>query len=181
MASLLARFNEYRANPDPRARAANTLALLLASNAPTYPIYLYFLVGWAAWPSLIPLVGAPVFAAVPAAMRRSRLGGTVLLVAVSTVNTALYALLFGAAADLQLFFLPCISLGLFFHHRERWLAWALAGLPLVLFILLRGHEHGIRPYDAAQYARMRTLSEWSVATLTWFMMVTFGGMMRAQR
>jgi hypothetical protein len=156
--AALQRFNAYRANPDPRTAAANTLALVLAYNGPCYPLYLYFLVGRAFWPSLIPLWAAPLFL-------------------LSTLNTVIYVLLFGARAELQLFLLPCIALGLFFSHRERLLAWALAAVPLALFVWLRHYQGApIRPFSDAQYRAMATLSEVSVATLTWFMMVLFGGM-----
>lgn len=178
MRRLIARLAAYRANPDPRAQAANTLALLLASNGPVYPIYLWFVVGSAAWPSLIPMVGVPVFAAVPAMMRRSRLGGTLLLLAIADFNTGLYSWLFGAPAGLYLFLLPCIALGLFFPYRQRWLAWGASAVPLGLFVLLSRHMQGLLQYSAVQYAHLFTLSSYSVATLTWFMMVTFCTMTR---
>jgi hypothetical protein len=175
--AALQRFNAYRANPDPRTAAANTLALVLAYNGPCYPLYLYFLVGRAFWPSLIPLWAAPLFALVPFVARRNPLAGRVMLILLSTLNTVIYVLLFGARAELQLFLLPCIALGLFFSHRERLLAWALAAVPLALFVWLRHYQGApIRPFSDAQYRAMATLSEVSVATLTWFMMVLFGGM-----
>jgi hypothetical protein len=174
---MFQRFNAYRAHPDPRTASANTLALVLAYNGPCYPLYLYWLIGPAFWPSLISLWAVPLYALVPMLSRRNSLAGRVVLMAVSTLNTVSYVLLFGARAELQLFLLPCIALGLLFSHAERRLAWALAAVPLALFVWLR-HYHGapIRPFSDSQYHAMATLTEVSVATLTWFLTVLFGAM-----
>jgi hypothetical protein len=176
--AVLSRLNAYRANPDPRAAAANTLALLLASNGPTYPFYVYLLVGRGFWPALIELWTFPLLILVPWLARRNSLAGRVLLVACSTLNTMIFVLLFGPRAELQLFLLPCIALGLFFHHRERYLAMALSGIALGLFVWLRAY-HGmpLKTFTDAQYASLATMNEISVASLSWFMMVLFGGMM----
>jgi hypothetical protein len=178
--AMLARLNAYRDNPDPRAAAANTLALLLASNGPTYPIYVYLLVGPRFWPVLVELWTFPLLILVPWLARRNSLAGRVALVVLSTLNTTIFVLLLGPRAGLQLFFLPCIALGVFFHHRERYLAMALAGIPLILFVWLR-HYHGVplRVYTPAQYESLRTMNEISVACLTWFLMVLFSGMTTA--
>ncbi len=176
--AILHRLNAYRANPDPRAAAANTLALLLASNGPTYPLYVYLLVGRGFWPALIELWTFPLLILVPWVARRQSLAGRVLLVAVSTLNTMIFVLLFGPRAELQLFLLPCIALGLFFHHRERYLAMALSGIALGLFVWLRTY-HGtpLKTFSDAQYTALAAMNEISVACLTWFLMVLFAGMM----
>jgi hypothetical protein len=170
----LRHYNAYRAHPDPRMAAGNTLALALASNGPLYPIYLFLLDGWGFWPSLIPMVSVPVFALVPAIARRHTLAGRVVMLGVSTFNSVLYALLFGVRSELQLFLLPCMTLGLLFPYRQRWLGWTLALLPLAAFLWLLARAGGpVHPYTDAQFHSMALLSEASLGTLSWFMMLLF--------
>jgi hypothetical protein len=176
----LARFNAYRAHPDPFTASANTFALVLAGDGPFYPLYLYFLIGRGFWPSLIALWVVPVYALIPWLARRHSLAARMVLMVASIANTTLYTVLFGAGARLQLFLLPCIALGLFFHHRERYLAWALGGIALGMFMWLRMAGFApIRPFSAADYRAMATLTSLSVATLSWFLLVLFGSMIHA--
>ena len=163
-------FLAYRANPDPPAASANTLALVLAYNGPAFPLYLYLLAGNAYRLSLLELWSVPAFALVPYVARRHSLVGRLMLAALSTLNTVIFVLLYGARAELQMFLLPCILLGLLFP-RERLLAWAVAGVPLLAFVLLRHHLHGVGRFTDAQYAAMAGLNEVSAATLVWFMAV----------
>ena len=58
--------------------------------------------------------------------------------------------------------------------------YALAGLPLLLFVALRHAAiHPLVALTDRQYAAMRSLDDVSVATLTWFMMAMFGTMTSA--
>lgn len=180
--ALLARFNAYRAHPDPHMQAANTFALVLASDGPLYPLYLWFLIGRGFWPSLLPLWVVPVYGLLPLFARRRPQAARVLLVVASIANITLYTLLFGAPAEFQLFLLPCITLSLFFHRRERLLAWALGGVALGLFVALRHDPFGgVCRYSGADYHAIAGLSEVTVATLSWFLMALFGAMFHDAR
>jgi len=56
----------YAAHDDPRAALGNLVALLIVSNQPFYPLYVYWLVGSAAWVALVSFFSTPFFFAVPA-------------------------------------------------------------------------------------------------------------------
>ena len=72
---LIERVRRYADNPDPMAKVAGTVALVVASNQPFYPLYLYAIVGNQAWPAWLTLLTTPFFLAVPAVARRYPLAG----------------------------------------------------------------------------------------------------------
>ena len=49
----------YGANPDPRVASCNTIALLVASNQPFYPLYVYFSVSRHVAPVLLTFLSTP--------------------------------------------------------------------------------------------------------------------------
>src|ERR1700760_1977364 len=95
LAGLLKAFRDYKANPDPLAELANTVALVVAGNQPFYPLYLHFIVGRSAWPIWITLITTPLFALVPAVARRSSVAGRAMLPAIGTANGVLAVKLIG--------------------------------------------------------------------------------------
>ena len=76
---LAAMVRAYAHHPDPRVAAANVISLLVASNQPFYPLYLFWLVSadiTAAW---FTFLSTPFFLAVPAlAQLAQRTTGSVL-------------------------------------------------------------------------------------------------------
>ena len=77
--TILLRLREYVLNPDPMAKAAGTVAVLVAGNQPFYPPYLHAIAGTAAWPAWFTLLSTPLFVAVPAVARRYSVAGRALL------------------------------------------------------------------------------------------------------
>jgi hypothetical protein len=69
----------YGANPDPRVASCNTIALLVASNQPFYPLYVYLAVSPHIAPTFLTFLSTPFFLAVPALSRRSPAFGRALL------------------------------------------------------------------------------------------------------
>ena len=88
----------YAANPDPRVASCNTIALLVASNQPFYPLYVYFSVSPHIAPTLLTFLSTPFFLAIPAISRRSPVLGRALLPLTGLANVVVSAKAFGAAS-----------------------------------------------------------------------------------
>lgn len=164
---LLARFRDYKDHPDPSARIANTVALVVAGNLPFYPLYLHAIVGVAAWPSWITLMTLPLFAAVPAVARWNTLAGRAMLPVVGVVNSILAVKLIGADTGVELFLLPCVLLAtLLFRATERIVMAAVFAWPLVAyFVLDKAVGAPIRTYSAEEYRSVIAMHAFSVACL----------------
>jgi hypothetical protein len=173
---LWRRFQAWRGSDDPQVAAANAVALVVASNTPFYPFYVW----WAAGADGMPYVWAtlcsfPLFLAVPSVSRRAPLVGRAMLPIVGVANTMFCTWLLGAAAGTELFNLPCIALGaMLFRPAERWLRLALIALPIAVLFVLHGH-YAAPPhlYSAEQYRALFTINLFSVATLTGFLGLVF--------
>ncbi len=133
-------FWRYAAHPDPLVATGNLLALMLGGNTPFYPLFVYALVGNAAFPRAFwGLLVLPVFMAVPAVARRAPLSGRVLLVAAGTANTVLCSYVYGIASGVWLFLVPCAALAtLLFRVGERRALVLAALLPIGAYMLLTG-------------------------------------------
>ena len=59
----------YAAHPDPLVASANFIALLVASNQPFYPLYVYWLATTNIEPVWYTFLSTPFFLAVPALSR----------------------------------------------------------------------------------------------------------------
>ena len=164
---------DYIFHPDPLTAKSNLIAFVISSNGPFYPLYVYLLIGRAALPTLLTMLASPVFLIVPAVSRRSGLAGRVALPVVGTLNTIWCIKLLGLSSGVELFLLPCISLGaLSFTAAERRLRWAVLALPFV-FYLWQNHAGGLgaplRGFTPAQDGALRSLNIASVGTLTAFL------------
>lgn len=176
---LAAMVRAYAHHPDPRVAAANVISLLVASNQPFYPLYLFWLVSadiTAAW---FTFLSTPFFLAVPALARRNDVAGRALLPLAGIGNSMLSAWLFGTASAVEIFLFPCgvIALLLFRPH-ERVVGLALAALAFSAFLLVHdayGEPLGL--YDAAQYAAMARLNLVSASMLTAFVAIVFSGVL----
>lgn len=163
----------YIAHPDPLTAKSSLIAFVIASNGPFYPLYIYLLIGWAAWPTGLTMLASPVFMLLPALSRRNSLAGRLALPLVGTVNTVWCTKLLGMASGVELFLLPCISLAaLSFTVNERRIAWAVLALPFA-FYLWQNHGGGIGgpllSFTNAQNEAIRSLNIASVGTLTAFL------------
>jgi hypothetical protein len=165
----MAALKAYSDHPDPRVATANFFALLVASNQPFYPLYLYWTVGPDIGPSAWTFLSTPFFLAVPALSRRNTLFGRALLPMAGIANTLLCAKVFGVASGVEIFLLPCAVLALLiFRPHERWIAaFPLAGVCFLAYLLFHdSYGAPVHLYTAAEYAALLRLNMMSAAALT---------------
>ena len=176
---LTAMVRAYAHHPDPRVAAANMTSLLVASNQPFYPLYLFWLVSVDVTAAWFTFLSTPFFLAVPAVARRNSVAGRALLPLAGIGNTMLSAWLFGTASAVEIFLVPCGVIALLvFRPRERVIGLALAALAFGIFLLL--HEAYGQPlarYDAVQYAALARLNLLSAGMLTAFVAILFSGIL----
>lgn len=181
--SLIARFNDvmaalkaYAHHPDPRVAAANFFALLVASNQPFYPLYVYWTVGPEIGPTAWTFLSTPFFLAVPALSRWNTLIGRAMLPIAGIANTLLSAKVFGVASGVEIFLLPCAVLALLiFRPHERWIAaFPLAAVCFLAYFVLHGvYGAPFHLYSEAEYAALLRLNMMSAGGLTAFTALSF--------
>lgn len=182
---VVAAIGAYAADPDPRAAIANAVALVIVSNQPFYPLYLYWAVAPVVTPSYVTFLSTPLFAAVPAAMRRNSLFGRSLLLAAGIGNTLLCRVAFGAGSGVEVFLFPCLMLALMlFRRSERAFALGFAALAFVAYLLpaaMLGTP--LHFYEPDEYAALQHLNFLSAASLTaligWLFAARLGTISRA--
>jgi hypothetical protein len=159
--------SRYAANDDPRAALGNFVALLIVSNQPFYPLYVYWLVGNVAWVALVSFISTPFFFAVPALAKRNAVAGRVLLCVTGSFNTALCVWAFGSASGVGLFYLPCILLGVLLFPPDKRVAMAFCtGLPVAAYWFLHNRLGApLHVFGAEQYSSLVTLHAVSVGSL----------------
>jgi hypothetical protein len=172
---LIMRLREYVKGSDPLTNTAGVVALVVAANQPFYPLFLYAVVGGAAWPAWLTLLSTPFFAAVPSVARRHSLAGRALLPLVGTANTVLSVKLFGVESAAQLFLLPCVLLGsILFRPGERAIMAMVLSVIFLAYVSL-GENLGsaLNVFSPAEYKSMVVLHAVSVAALTAFIGLLF--------
>jgi len=177
----VAAIRAYMAHPDPLVALANVVALLVASNQPFYPLYLYFLVSERIEPSFYTFLSTPFFLAVPALARINTLAGRALLPLAGIGNTILCAWLFGVQSAVEIFLIPCAVLALLlFRPRERLVGLAVAGFAFLAFLFLHGRYGApVVAYDPVQYQALVRLNAMSAAALTCFVALAFSNLLAA--
>jgi hypothetical protein len=162
-------FFRFAAHADKLTEASNTIALVLGSNTPFYPLYLYFILGRAGLPWLF-LSGAsfPFFCLTLWIARRNSVGGRVWLSLVATLNSIYVTWLLGEASGTGLFLIPCISLAVLSFRRREFVPMAVCtAAPFVLFYFLQGHfPPPPAQYSPANYHSLLILNEFSVASIS---------------
>jgi Na+-transporting NADH:ubiquinone oxidoreductase subunit NqrE len=164
LANGLAAFRAYVASSDPHAALGNTIAMIVLSNQPFYPLYLSFVLGWQALPALMTWVTVPLFAAVPLIARRDQIAAATLLIMAGIANTTICALAFGAGTLVELFHIPCAVLAaiLLRPQRRYGVMAALAGAAILAGLVVRmvplGGLAGIATDQIASLARINMLS-----------------------
>jgi hypothetical protein len=167
-------------NVDPLVSTASLIALVVAWNAPFYPLYVWAVAGAGGMPwALATTASLPFFGAVPFVARRFPLAARIMLPLVGTINTAWCSVLLGQAAGEELFLIPCGMIAvLLFRPRERLLMAVVAAAPLAAHLLLAG-RYPVPPhvYTVAQYASLTSMNAISVAMLTAFVGFLFAGVL----
>jgi hypothetical protein len=173
----------YIWSADPRVAACNTVAMVIASNQPYYPLYLLWIVGRDAWVGIPDAFSGLLFFAIPAIARRHGLAGRIALVVLSVANVALCAMILGEAAGVQLLYLPCGMLAaILFSWRERFVMLAMTGLPLAAWYVTRGRlDIPLVRFPPEAYASLFTLNAVSAGTLVMFFGWLLAGINRAEK
>ncbi len=153
---------------DPLVESTNTLALVVAWNAPFYPLYVLWVAGGGGMPwALLTGCSLPFFAAVLIVSRRFPLAARILFPVIGTINVAFCSVVLGEAAGEEIFLFACtVIAALAFRPHERLVMLCVAALPLGVHLALAGH-YPIPPhiYTPAQYARLRSMNVISVTML----------------
>ncbi|WP_245339576.1 hypothetical protein [Rhizobium sp. CIAT894] len=177
--TLVAGVRAYARNDDSRVGAANVIALLVASNQPFYPLYLFSLVSADIKPALFTFLSTPLFLAVPAVARWNGLAGRALLPMAGIGNTVLSAWLFGTASAVEIFLIPCGVIALLlFRPGERVVGLALTALAVAAFLVLHdAYSLPLARYSATEYAALARLNLISASTLTAFVAILFSNIL----
>lgn len=158
----------YTAHPDPRGAIANTVALVIVSNQPFYPLYLHWAVSPVIAPSYVTFLSTPFFAAVPVLMRRASLLGRVLLLVAGIGNTLLCRVAFGPGSGVEAFLFPCLMLALMlFRRSERSFALVFVALAFAAYLLPAATLGApLHLYEPHEYEALQRLNFLSAASLT---------------
>ena len=157
----------YSEHPDPRVASCNSIALLVASNQPFYPLYVYFSVSRHIAPTLLTFLSTPFFLAIPAISRRLPVFGRALLPLTGLANVVVSAKAFGAASGVAIFIVPCALIAAaFFRPSERIFAFALLALALAIFLGIDCPVlEPFHPYSQTEYAAFVRLNALSASAL----------------
>lgn len=168
----------YAAHDDPMVAACNLIALVVASNQPFYPIYIYWAVSDHVWPTFFTFLSTPFFLAVPAVARRFSKVGRALLPLVGMASTILSAKVFGQDSGVEIFLIPCALIAAtFFRASERIVAFVLIGASSGIYLGLGGaYGLPLHPYSPAEYEAFLRLNSMSAATLTVFVGLLASGL-----
>jgi hypothetical protein len=180
--SPIASIRTYAANDDPLVAACNTIALLVASNQPFYPLYIYGTVSHAISVSFFTFLSTPFFLLVPWLARRHSIAGRALLPLAGLANTALSTKLFGAASGVELFLIPCMMIAtLAFRREERFIAFGIAAITALLFIFRDSYGPPIHLFSQEEYTHFVSLNAFSIGTLILFAGLTFSNALSEPR
>jgi hypothetical protein len=165
----------YAANSDPRVASCNTVALLVASNQPFYPLYVYLSVTRNVAPTLLTFLSTPFFLVIPAISRRSPVLGRALLPLTGLANVVVSAKAFGAASGVSIFIVPCgLIAAAFFRPSERIAALVLLALAFAIFLGIEGNLlvpiHVYTQTEYAAFSRLNSLSASALVALLGFML-----------
>ena len=154
---------------DPLVAAAGLLGLILASNQPFYPLYVWLLTGEGAVRASVVLAALPLFAAVPWVARRWSVVGRAMLPVVGIVNTVVTVVALGAEAGVAILLVPCAALAaMLFRERERLVMLGIVALAVAAWWLVDGWLVDGLPgghFSADGYAALRRMNAISAIAL----------------
>jgi hypothetical protein len=170
----------YAANPDPRVASCNAISLLVASNQPFYPLYVYLSVSPHIAPTLLTFLSTPFFLAVPAISRRFPVFGRALLPLTGLANVVVSAKAFGAASGVAIFIVPCALItAAFFRPSERIFAFALLALALAIFLGIDSPVlEPLHTYSQTEYAAFVRLNALSASALVALLGLMLSGLVK---
>ncbi len=170
------RLAAYATHPDPMTAACNRIALLVASSQPTYPLYLWWLVGGPWWLACWTFVSTPVFCLVPWAARRNSVFGPALLVLAGFGNGLIAAKALGAGSGVELFLVPEALIALLALRAASRLRRALLAGAIVTFWLGRHLGPALGAFTPEQTAQMARINAGSALVLTLVVLWSLGGL-----
>ena len=172
------RIAAYAAHDDPMVAACNLIALVVASNQPFYPLYVYWTVSDHVWATVFTFLSTPLFMAVPAVARRYSKTGRALLPIAGMANTILSARVFGPASGVELFLIPCVLIAAtFFRASERPIAFVLIGAAFLIYLGLNGmYGTPLHIYTTSEYHAFSRLNAMSAGTLCVFVGLIASGL-----
>jgi hypothetical protein len=169
-------FANYVAAPDPRAAAANRVAVLVAMNQPFYPLYVRAFVGDDGWVTAVTLLSTPFFAVIPVVTKRSPLIGRAMLPLAGAANTMLTARAVGSASGVELFLFPCAMVAaMAFRAKERSAMLAVLAALAAAYFGLHDRWAPWHAFASDAYAHFLTMNIVSVAGLTVLIALQFAG------
>ncbi len=170
----------YAANPDPRVASCNIIALLVASNQPFYPLYVYLSVSRDIAPTLLTFLSTPFFLAVPAVSRRWPALGRALLPLTGLANVVVSAKAFGPASGVAIFIVPCALIAAaFFRPSEKVFAFALLAVALAIFLGMDSYAFvPVHAYFETEYAAFVRLNALSAGALVALLGLILSGLVR---
>jgi hypothetical protein len=173
------RIAAYAAHDDPMVASCNLIALVVASNQPFYPLYVYWAVSDHVSPVFFTFLSTPFFLAVPAVARRWPIAGRALLPIAGMANTVLSAKAFGQASGVGIFLIPCALISAtFFRTSERPVAFILIGAALLAYLGLdSAYGAPAHLYIASEYQAFARLNAISAGTLTVFVGLIASGLL----
>lgn len=172
------RIAAYAAHDDPMVAACNLIALVVASNQPFYPLYVYWTVSDHVWATVFTFLSTPLFMAVPAVARRYSKTGRALLPIAGMANTILSARVFGPASGVEIFLIPCVLIAAtFFRASERPIAFVLIGAAFFIYLGLNGmYGTPLHIYTTSEYHAFSRLNAMSAGTLCVFVGLIASGL-----
>lgn len=171
---------DTRPTLDPLTQATVTVAWVIFANKPFYPLYVWYLVGSGVTASLLTLVSAPFFLAIPFVARCSPMIARILLPVIGTLDTIFETKLFGTESGTELFLAACVMLAaLSFRCEERWLQRALVALIFGGFLVTRNFTGApLRGWSERELSILFNLNAYALASLLTFVALRYAGVER---
>jgi len=166
--SLMAAWRRYVEHPDPATSAANKIALIVGSNGPFYPLYVWWLAPSAASVAWLTMLTTPIYLATPWLSRRNAMLGQAVFTLSALLNTVWCSALLGSETGLPMFVLPCIAMAVFMPAGRIWIA--AAGLAAQQAIM-RWPWATLVPPTQAEVSSLYVLNATSAAVLLAAMVV----------
>ncbi len=170
---------DYMGHPDPRAAAANWVAMVVGWNTPFYPLYLLAMPGTGIFPAgWLTLIVTPFFLAVPAVTRRNALAGRLLVPVIGTANCVFGTWILGPRSGTSLFLVPCALLvALLYRPGEKLLRLALLGAVLGAFLVCTYWLPALTDLSPETLAAITRLNSFSMLCLVAFMALIYAPLM----